>query len=361
MTQHPYKSQPDRAFWSRSVSRDFNAFDVPTVSGALLRYDDDVVSAGSCFASNVIPWLEPGGLHYVRTETPHQAFAHLGENLGYRSFSAAYGNIYTARQLRQMLDRACGEFHPAEDRWHVDGRVIDPFRPGLRHPATSDREFDLLTAQHLAAVREAFAQASVVLLTLGLTEAWVSLADGAVFPACPGTIAGEYDPEKHGFVNFGVSEVRDDLAGFIDRLRSINPGCRVIITVSPVPLVATATDQHVLVATTYSKSVLRVAAGEVASSIEGVSYFPAYEIVTGPQAPNAYYAEDRRDVTAEGVTAVMTALMANSLLERPDGAPAPVRAEQADVAEAEADAGSMASELSRRIAEADCDEVLADR
>jgi hypothetical protein len=105
--------------------------------------------------------------------------------------------------------------------------------------------------------------------------------------------------------------------------------------------------------------VLRVAAGDVANSVEGVSYFPAYEIVTGPQAPHSYYAEDRRDVTAEGVAAVMNSLMANSLIDRPDGAPAPVRAEPSVAAGA--DGGGLASELSRRIAEAECDEVLADR
>ena len=354
MTQHPYKSQPDRAFWSRSVSRDFVPWHVPAVTVPLLRYDDDIVSAGSCFASNVIPWLASGGLHYVTTEAPHPALEFLGQNLGYRNFSAAYGNIYTARQLRQLLDRACGVFHPVEDRWYDGDKVIDPFRPGLRHPATSDREFDLLTAQHLAAVRQAFATATVVLLTLGLTEGWVSLADGAVFPACPGTIAGEYDPAKHGFHNFSAAEVREDLLAFIAQLRSINPGCRVIITVSPVPLVATATDQHVLVATTYSKAVLRVAAGEVAAELDEVVYFPAYELVTGPQAPGEYYAEDKRDVTPEGVAVVMNALMANSMVHPPEGTPA--------IAPATPEApATIESELSRRIAEAECDEVLADR
>lgn len=354
MSQHPYKSQPDRAFWSRSVSRDFVPWHVPAVTVPLLRHDDHIVSAGSCFASNVIPWLASGGLHYVTLETPHPAFEFLGENLGYRNFSAAYGNIYSARQLRQLLDRACGLFHPVEDRWRVGQTVVDPFRPGLRHPATSDREFDLLTAQHLAAVREAFATATVVLLTLGLTEGWVSLADGAVFPACPGTIAGEYDPAKHGFHNFTAAEVREDLVAFIAQLRSINPVCRVIITVSPVPLVATATDQHVLVATTYSKAVLRVAAGEVAEALDEVVYFPAYELVTGPQASGAYYAEDRREVTPEGVSVVMNALMANSMVHAPEGTPlaAPV---------VTAAPPTIESELSRRIAEAECDEVLADR
>ena len=165
--------------------------------------------------------------------------------------------------------------------------MIDPFRPGLRYPARSDREFDLLTTQHLEAVRAAIGVATVFVFTLGLTEAWESAADGAVFPACPGTIAGTFSPVKHRFHNFGVEEVREDLRSSIALLRAHNPGVRVILTVSPVPLVATATDEHVLMATTYSKSVLRAAAGEVATREPSVTYFPAFEIVTGPQAPKA--------------------------------------------------------------------------
>ena len=39
------------------------------------------------------------------------------------------------------------------------------------------------------------------------------------------------------------------------------PKLRILLTVSPVPLTATAGDDHVLLATTYSKSVLRAGRG----------------------------------------------------------------------------------------------------
>src|SRR3954469_22350683 len=263
MTDHPYRSQPNRAFWSRAIARDFQAADVVNADDVILRHDDLIVSAGSCFASNLVPYLEKAGFTYLRAEEPHPLFADLPENLGYRNFSAAYGNIYTARQVRQLLERAMGEFKPAEDRWAVDGHVIDPFRPGLRYPARSDAEFDALSRQHLDAVIDAFSRATAFVFTLGLTEAWESTIDGAVYPACPGTIAGTFDPSRHRFHNFTSSEVRDDLISFIERVRTRNPGGRFILTVSPVPLVATATDQHVLAATTYSKAALRVAAEEV--------------------------------------------------------------------------------------------------
>lgn len=358
MTEHPYRRQPDRAFWSRAVAAGFAAKDVAGGGDPLLRAGDRVVSAGSCFASEMIPWLERSGLTYVRTEQPHPSFTHLRENLGYRNFSAAYGNIYTARHLRQLLDRALGQFAPAEDRWYQEGHVIDPFRPGLRFPARSDREFDLLTAQHLQAVKRAFNSATVVVFTLGLTEAWESTIDGAVFPACPGTVAGSFNPETQGFHNFNVDEIRDDLVAFIRQLRNHNPKVRLILTVSPVPLVATATDQHVLRATTFSKSTLRVAAEYVACSEPDVTYFPAYEIVTGPQAPYSYFADDRRNVTEEGVTAVMQALLANSKLpgdNLSNAQPSPPKVERP------ASSPSLATDLSGRVAEAECDEILLDQ
>ena len=165
----------------------------------MLRHDDLVVSAGSCFAATLVPYLESAGYHYLRTERPVRGFAHMPENLGYRTFSAAYGNTYTARQLRQLLERALGRFQPQEDRWHEEGGVIDPYRPGLRYPASTDAEFDVLTAQHLDATLRAFQTASVIIWTLGLTEAWESTLDGAIFPACPGTVAGRFDPDQHRF------------------------------------------------------------------------------------------------------------------------------------------------------------------
>jgi hypothetical protein len=364
MTDQPYRKQPARAFWSRAVAKNFSAADVVSLAspGPLMTLDDRVMSAGSCFASNLVPYLERAGITYLRTERPHPAFARLPENLGYRNFTAAYGNVYTVRQLRQLLERSLGLFHPVEDRWHIDGHVIDPFRPGLRYPARSDAEFDRLTQQHLAAVRLAFRRATVLVFTLGLTEAWVSCADGAVFPACPGTVAGTYDPEKHRFHNFTATEIRDDLVALLKCLRGINPAIRVILTVSPVPLVATATNEHVLSATVYSKSVLRVAAGEVATSEPGVTYFPAYEIVTGPQAPHEYFEEDRRSVSAVGVQAVMDVLIKHcaitgSASERPRKSPWLMASMDG---QRPTESATEPERPSQQLAEVECEEVMAD-
>jgi hypothetical protein len=287
------------------VARDFDPCDVADPALPSFHTTDVFASAGSCFASNIRPFLERAQLRYLKTEGPHPLWPEGAEASYYDAFSARYGNIYTARQLLQLLKRALGIFHPLEDRWIVAGEVIDPFRPGLKWRPSSKREFEAITAQHLSAVRRVFEQSTVFIFTLGLTEAWESAVDGAVFPACPGTIAGAFDPARHRSHNFSVEEIVADLLEFVDLVTPMNPSLRIVLTVSPVPLVATATDRHVVTATAYSKAVLRVAADVVVRQRQNVCYFPSYELVTGPQASPDTFEADRRNVSAKAVAQVM--------------------------------------------------------
>lgn len=347
---HPYRDAPRRAFWSSFAASGFAAQDLGRALPRSLRRGAKVVSAGSCFAANMVPHLERRGLVYVREEYRSRIFEGIApENLSYGTFSAGYGNIYTARQLLQLLRRCTGQWKPQEDRWHLGKIVVDPYRPGLRYCARSDAEFDLLSAQHLQATRRAFEAADLFIFTLGLTEAWVSCIDGAVFPACPGTVAGEFDPLRHGCVNFTAGEVRADLAAAIAQLRMLNPAVDVILTVSPVPLVATAGRGHVLEATVYSKSVLRVAAEEVVRSSERVAYFPAYEIITGPQAPHGFFANDRRSVTQEAIETVMAAFFGQMEASDPPA--------HTDTSQSRDDA---LAKLSKLLVERECEEAFAD-
>ncbi len=355
MSEHPYRRQPDQAFWSRSVSADFDPVTAFAPSTPLIRLDDRVVSIGSCFASNLVPWLERSGVEYVRTEQPHPTFAALGENLGYRNFSASYGNVYTSRQMRQLAERVTGRFVPTEDRWRGPGVVIDPFRPGLRHPASDDREFAMQTERHLDATRRAFDAATVIVVTLGLTEMWSSRLDGAVFPAAPGTIAGTFDSERHVLHNLTADEVVDDLHAFASILRETNPDVRFIVTVSPVPLVATATTDHVVIASIRSKAVLRVAAERFVEADSASAYFPSFEIITGPQAPHDFFEADRRSVSAVGVSAVMRTLLAGLL---DDGVTPLLPA--AGESPGDQNSEETVQQLSHRLVTAECDEVLAE-
>ena len=86
----------------------------------------------------------------------------------------------------------------------------------------------------------------------------------------------------------------------------MNPRARLVLTVSPVPLAATArADTHVLAASTYSKSVLRVACEELAARCPNVAYMPAFEIITSTHSRGRYFSSDLRSVNEAGVAHVM--------------------------------------------------------
>src|SRR4051812_19364862 len=114
MATHPYDQAPNQSFWSRSVSRNYNPADVAGRPPFRLTTEDKFMSAGSCFASNVRRYIEAVGLAYTVTERCHPHFATSGGDGFYDAFSARYGNIYTARQMAQLLDRVLGEFSPIE-------------------------------------------------------------------------------------------------------------------------------------------------------------------------------------------------------------------------------------------------------
>lgn len=309
---HPYTGLPEYAYWKQSISEVEGSTVDPVVKPRFLIHDrDQVATAGSCFAQHISKRLRSGGFRFLVAEQP-VGDQQSAEQRGFYDFSARYGNIYTARQLRQLFDRAFGYFRPLECVWpHPQGGFCDPFRPRIEPDGFASEEAVINDMRlHLDAVRAMFQQLDVFVFTLGLTECWVSRLDGAAYPIAPGVAGGQYDPSRHAFVNFGVAEVKADMDAFLTKLKLVNPEARVLLTVSPVPLVATREDRHVLVSTVHSKSVLRVVAGDLAASHPQVEYFPSYEIITGPQASGAYFAADRRSVTQAGVDHVMRVFMA---------------------------------------------------
>jgi len=304
---NPYHGLAASQYWrSGVVDVGLGEFDPLIKSKFRISHRDRIATIGSCFAQHLARFIKRQGMNYLVGEPLRPSDATLGVTVELsEQFSARYGNVYTVRQALQLLDRVTG-WQPKEDYWERDGRYFDPFRPTMFPNGFSSRE-QLASERdsHLAHVRTVFSTADVVVFTLGLTEAWTSRIDGAVFPLAPGVVAGSYDHTIHSFENFGYSQVVGDLSQWCERLRNWNDRIRILLTVSPVPLNATYMDRNVWTSTTYSKAVLRAAAGDVAGGLDYVDYFPSYEVITCPQHQTRYFEDDLRNVRETGVQHVM--------------------------------------------------------
>ncbi len=322
---NPYTALPDRQMWRKAVAGT-PPFALDPSAGEPFRIDrhERIATAGSCFAQHVANALRASGFRFLETES------------GGDSFSARYGNIYTTRQLIQLFGRAYGTYRPEIVAWQRDdGRFVDPFRPRVE-PAgfASAIEVETDREMHLAAVRTLFETLDTFVFTLGLTEGWRHRPDGAALPLAPGVAGGTWDPTLYDFVNAPVAEMVADVTAFIDALRGVNPKARVILTVSPVALVATYENRHVLSSNTYSKAALRVVAEEVRGARENVVYFPSYEIITAPANVGRYLEDDLRSIRPAGVQHVMRCFFAHEDGAAPETVAAlDVRSEGASVAQ----------------------------
>lgn len=306
---NPYENLPDDRFWKTAVaSRD------PVEIAGLWRpkfplsRNDGVATAGSCFAQHIGRALVERGYSWIDAEpAPNALTAASRKRFNYGLFSFRTGNIYTAAQLRQWMSWALGKKRCPGEVWQANGRFYDPFRPVIEPDGFSSMDELLDSREHtLASIRTAVRRAAVFVFTMGLTEGWEHRRHGYAYAMCPGTAAGEFDPQQHVPRNYAYPEIRADMEAALALMRRFNRNLKVLLTVSPVPLTATASAAHVLTATTYSKSALRAVAGDLAAAHDFVDYFPSYEIITGFPFRGMFFGPNLRSVSAAGVDFVMT-------------------------------------------------------
>lgn len=301
---HPYQSLPQCAFWAQGA---WDAYAQLYQKKFEITQKTPLMTMGSCFAQRLGAALRQSGGQIIDQEPPPQGLSpERWAAQGYGLYSARYGNIYTARQARQLMEDALWErLHPEmilrDHRGFHDGQRL---HVDLGRLATAGMVLEARSA-HLAAVRRAIEAADVLILTLGLTEAWQHATSAMQYAFCPGVKLGQFDPAHHVLHVASAEEVMQDLRTLLHVAQKMKPGVKLLLTVSPVPMIATATHRHILLANQASKAALLSAALNLAATHEEIAYFPSFEIATGAGGRLAHFAANRRDITAEGVAQIM--------------------------------------------------------
>jgi hypothetical protein len=138
-----------------------------------------------------------------------------------------------------------------------------------------------------------------------LAEVWSDQVAETIINTTLVLEAFRYRPDRY---QFRVTTVAENLIA-VEKIHGLlmkygHPDTQLIVTVSPVPLMATFSNQDVVMANTYSKSVLRAIAQEWAAAHNNVHYFPSYEIVQNSDRAVTWL-EDLRHVRGEVVRHIM--------------------------------------------------------
>ena len=239
-----------------------------------LRRGEPIFTVGSCFARNVEVELLRRGLRVpMRDLFKLPDFVSLDpsiiNNFGtpsiYNEFSWALGETEFVPE-DHILEIAPGRF--------VDLHLIPSLRPDSWAVAMRRR----------AGIVEAFrtvAECRVMIVTLGLVELWFDAKTGYYLNAQPRPSLVRAEPDRYRLHVLSYEDALDYLNRTLTLIRArANPDIQVLLTVSPVPMMATHRPQDVMVANMYSKSVLRTVAETICATNDSVTYFPSYESVT---------------------------------------------------------------------------------
>jgi hypothetical protein len=228
----------------------------------LLRPGDQVVTMGSCFARE------------------------LRDHLTRRGFAS--GNIWIPSGLNNTF--AILDFVS----WCVTGSESGA---GFRYDR--DEEGDIrewLPAETRESYEARLAEAGAFVFTFGLAEIWQDRETKGVF--WRGIPQELYRADRHEFRLSTVDENEANIVRIVELIRSVNPDAPIVLTLSPVPLMATFRGRSCVTADAVSKAALRMAIDNVEERrLPGVYYWPSFEIVrwVGGHLPYpAFGVPDRR-------------------------------------------------------------------
>lgn len=272
-----------------------------------LTGQEKVFCIGSCFAREIENTLARLGFDVLslRREFPRSPNRGLPD----RSMFNKYNVGTVLNELRWALS-APGSYRHEEVLLSAPGDLlVQDFQ--LKGEAYAE-EWGFAVA-----FREAFnrffatvAQADVVVLTLGLSEAWFDRVTGLYLNAAPTEHMVSVYPgrfELHVLDAAATQTMLDEIDAILRA--HLRPDFKLLITVSPVPLASTFRDQDVLVANSYSKAVLRACVDGFVQARPHARYFPSYEFVTLSHPALVWRADDFRHVDPKFVDYLMASVL----------------------------------------------------
>jgi hypothetical protein len=276
-----------------------------------LKASDRFFCIGSCFARNIEEHLI-----YSRIEVlSKRVFSPIEE---WANRPNAFMNKYT---LASMLNELRWAIDPPEDIppelfFETDAGWLDP----QLSPAANPTRFERVVERRRYLSDEVFSrirQADVVVVTLGLVEAWFDNLTGLWLNGSPPHKTIRAEPGRFSFTATSVTQNSDWLEQVYRAIKALNPAARIVATVSPVPMDTTFSGKDSAVAHVLSKARLRVVADLFVERHEDADYFPSFEMIS--LAPHALaFSDDHIHPEDAAVGGVVRAFVKTFIPDAPE-------------------------------------------
>lgn len=267
---------------------------------------DTVFTIGSCFARNVETALIENNMTVLSRDFD------LGEVGDSVDEAANFFNKYSIHSIYNELKWALERDSFPGERVLYPSSGGQPYFDAQMGQSRLDFPLDQVLAfrhRYLDAMAQV-KDADVIIITLGYVETWYDNELGIYLNVIPPIEILRAQPERFNFRVLGYAEILETLHQLYALLKKHREKpLKMLMTVSPVPLLATFRDVDVLVANAYSKSVQRAVLEQFVTEVPEVDYFPSYEFVTLSNPTIAWSRNDFRHVNSDLVARIMSSVI----------------------------------------------------
>lgn len=258
--------------------------------------EDPIFTIGSCFARNVEKQLQVEGYNVLASN-----FESICKEEGVAVKSDVL-NKFVAGSILNEVAWALDPDQEFDDRSLVmvkEDRFVDmQLAPGmLPMPLDQLRAVRRAVSRYMASI----AEARVIIITLGLAEAWFDRDTGLYLNSPPHRGSLALYPDRFELRVLDYQDIVGALQRTVETISKFGrEGARIVLTVSPVALGMTWRSRDALIANTYSKAVQRAAAEFITTTYDQVDYMPSFESVT-LSTPDLAWRDDRAHASDEAV------------------------------------------------------------
>lgn len=230
-----------------------------------IRHGEPIMMIGSCFTDNIGKCLMDE-LFEVEVNP----------------FGPIYNPMSILRAVETLVN---GELLSPNDLIEREGRYHSFLFHSRYSISGSVEEACAAMNQRISCAADFLRRSKAVILTLGTTKAYRLKESGEIVANCHKFPASVFDPYY-----LSLSESVETLQALYSALRSINPDCRLIFTVSPLRYMGDGAHVGQIIKAT----LLLAVEAFITSHKEDVGYFPSYEIMMDDLRDYRFYAEDMR-------------------------------------------------------------------
>ena len=255
------------------LERSFTTVEIPPFTRRI-RPQDRLYFAGSCFASH---------LHrYWRSHFLPGQISPFGNIYNPESLKEAFALLLSKRDIREE------ELFLHQDLWRHS--LFDTLN-------TSDDREALLSDlnSRLQHHREELKSCSRLVLTLGTAWVYRETDKGRTVNNCHKRPSSDFTRSC-----LKAEEITSALKSICDGMAAYAPGCRFILSLSPVRHLRDGAAEN-----SYSKALLRCSLEELCREREDADYFPSFEIMTDELRDYRWYAEDLAHPSDQAVRYIM--------------------------------------------------------